>query len=124
MTKKIAVVEDNPDNRLLVRALLEEQYEIVEFPTGIAAVEGLLADRPDLILLDISLPEIDGPEVLRWIRSQDEIKDLPVLALTAHAMAGDREKFLAQGFNDYLTKPIMDESILMETISRWLNPQS
>ena len=120
MSTKIAVVEDNPDNRFLVQALLEDTYEISEFETGQEAVAGLLADNPDLVLLDISLPEMDGTEVLAWIREQDAIKDIPVIALTAHAMAGDREKFLAAGFNDYVTKPIIDESVLLEAIERCL----
>ena len=123
MKPKIAVVEDNPDNRLLVQALLEEFYDISEFETGLEAVEGLIGDRPDLILLDISLPEMDGTQVLRWIREQRELKEIPVIALTAHAMAGDREKFLSEGFNDYLTKPIIDENLLLESIARCLNPQ-
>ena len=118
--KKIAVVEDNPDNRLLVQAILEDQYEISEYETGTEAVAGLGDDRPDLILLDISLPEMDGTEVLAWIREQSDIKETPVIALTAHAMAGDREKYLRAGFNDYVTKPIVDESVLHEAIERWL----
>jgi CheY-like chemotaxis protein len=118
--KKIAVVEDNPDNRLLVQAILEDRYELTEYETGTEAVAGLGADKPDLILLDISLPEMDGTEVLAWIRQQDALKNTPVIALTAHAMAGDREKYLRAGFNDYLTKPIVDESVLTETIERWL----
>ena len=124
MKPKVAVVEDNPDNRLLVEALLEEFYEISEFETGVDAVQGLQADAPDLILLDISLPEMDGTEVLKWIRDQEDLRGTPVIALTAHAMAGDREKFLEAGFNDYLTKPIIDETILLETIARWLNQES
>jgi two-component system cell cycle response regulator DivK len=124
MKPKIAVVEDNPDNRLLVQALLEEFYEISEFGTGREAVEGLLADPPDLVLLDISLPEMDGTELLRWIRTQDSLDGVPVVALTAHAMAGDREKYLREGFDDYLTKPIIDENLLLECIARWLNPGS
>ena len=120
MRPKIAVVEDNPDNRLLVQALLEDLYDISEFDSGVSALEGLAEDGPDLVLLDISLPEMDGTEVLRWIRDQENLKHLPVVALTAHAMAGDREKYLAAGFNDYVTKPIVDESILLETIARWL----
>ena len=123
MRHKIAVVEDNPDNRLLVQALLEEFYDISEFETGVEAVNGLLADQPDLILLDISLPEMDGTEVLRWIRSQSELESVPVVALTAHAMAGDREKYLAEGFSDYLTKPIIDETVLLDTIARWLKAE-
>jgi CheY-like chemotaxis protein len=118
--KKIAVVEDNPDNRLLVQAMLEDRYELTEYETGTQAVAGLGADRPDLILLDISLPEMDGTEVLAWIRTQDTLKDTPVIALTAHAMAGDREKYLRAGFNDYVTKPIVDEAVLTEAIERWL----
>jgi two-component system cell cycle response regulator DivK len=122
MSHKIAVVEDNPDNRMLVQALLEDQYEISEYETGVEAVEGLGDDIPDLVLLDISLPEMDGTEVLAWIRQQDDLKDLPVIALTAHAMAGDRDKYLAAGFNDYVTKPIIDEDVLLEAIERCLSP--
>jgi CheY-like chemotaxis protein len=121
MTHRIAVVEDNPDNRLLVQALLEEYYEISEYETGTEAVDGLLEDDPDLVLLDISLPEMDGTEVLAWIREQDELREVPVIALTAHAMAGDREKYLNAGFNDYVTKPIVDEEVLLGAIRRWLN---
>jgi two-component system, cell cycle response regulator DivK len=120
MKAKIAVVEDNPDNRLLVWAILDDHYEISEYETGVEAVDGLLDNIPDLVLLDISLPEMDGTEVLQWIRQQAELDGLPVIALTAHAMAGDREKYLEQGFNDYLTKPIVDEDVLMEAIERWL----
>lgn len=121
MKPKIAVVEDNPDNRLLVQALLEEMYEISEYETGTDAVEGLEEDDPDLILLDISLPEMDGTDVLNWVRENGTLRDVPVIALTAHAMAGDREKYLAAGFNDYVTKPIVDEAVLLEAIDRWLN---
>lgn len=121
MKQKIAVVEDNPDNRMLVQALLEDRYEIVEYETGKDAVAGLEDADPDLVLLDISLPEMDGPEVLAWIRDTAALSDLPVIALTAHAMAGDREKYLSQGFNDYVTKPIVDESVLFDAIERWLN---
>jgi two-component system, cell cycle response regulator DivK len=122
MSRKVAVVEDNPDNRMLVQALLEDRYDISEYESGVAAVEGLGDDIPDLILLDISLPEMDGTEVLAWIRQHAELKDVPVIALTAHAMAGDREKYLAAGFNDYVTKPILDEDVLIGAIERWLTP--
>jgi len=121
MKRRIAVVEDNPDNRLLVQAILDDRYDLSEYETGAQAVAGLAADRPDLVLLDISLPEMDGTEVLQWIRENDELKHVPVVALTAHAMAGDRDKYLRQGFNDYVTKPILDEAVLLETIERWLD---
>ena len=118
--KKIAVVEDNPDNRLLVQVILEPFYEVVEYENGQAAMEGLQKERPDLVLLDVSLPEMDGTEVLHRIRADGKLRGLPVIALTAHAMAGDREKFLAAGFDDYVTKPIVDEAVLLEAIKRKL----
>jgi len=122
MSLKIAVIEDNPDNRMLVQALLEDRYDLSEYETGVEALEGLPGDIPDLILLDISLPEMDGTEVLAWLRDQDELKQIPVIALTAHAMAGDREKYLSVGFNEYVTKPIIDEDVLIGAIERCLNP--
>jgi CheY-like chemotaxis protein len=122
--KKIAVVEDNPDNQLLVRAILSEHYEVASFETGPAALEGLPKEPPDLVLLDISLPEMDGTEVLRRIRADATISKVPVVALTAHAMAGDRDRYLGAGFDDYVTKPIVDESILLATIERLLNARA
>ncbi|UCD38426.1 MAG: response regulator [Fidelibacterota bacterium] len=119
--KTIGLVEDNPDNRLLVCAILDDRYNIQEYETGREALEGLKAHKPDLVLLDISLPEMDGPEVLEHIRADEELQELPVIALTAHAMAGDREKYMAMGFNDYLTKPIVDDELLVATINKWLD---
>jgi len=124
MSAKIAVIEDNPDNRFLVQALLEDSYDLQEFETGKAAVAGLGDDPPDLVLLDISLPEMDGTEVLAWLRQQPELKEIPVIALTAHAMAGDREKYLAAGFDEYVTKPILDEDILIGAIEQCLSERS
>ncbi len=119
---RVAVVEDNADNRLLVRAILEDEFEVTEYETGAEALEGLPAELPDLVLLDISLPGMDGTEVLRRMKEDERLESVPVVALTAHAMAGDRERFLAAGFDEYLTKPIVDESVLMGTIRRHLNP--
>jgi CheY-like chemotaxis protein len=93
---------------------------VVEYETGIAALEGLPRDKPDLVLLDVSLPEMDGTEVLRRLRVDPALSRLPVIALTAHAMAGDREKYLAAGFDDYVSKPIVDEQVLLEAIRRHL----
>ena len=116
----LAVVEDNADNRLLLQALLGERYTLVEFDNGAEALAGLARSLPDLVLLDISLPGMDGNEILARIRADDRLRALPVIALTAHAMAGNREKYLSAGFNDYITKPIVDETILIEAIERWL----
>lgn len=119
--KTIAVVEDNADNRLLLQAILDGLYQVVEYENGVDALAGLSAALPDLVLLDISLPGMDGNEILARIRADDRLRRLPVIALTAHAMAGDREKYLAAGFNDYITKPIVDETILLQAIERWLD---
>jgi two-component system, cell cycle response regulator DivK len=116
---KIAVVDDNSDNRLIIRTILEDQYEILEYSSGIEAIEGFRKIKPDVVILDISLPEMDGTEILRRIRDDPQLHDLPVIALTAHAMVGDREKYLAAGFNDYVAKPILDMSVLFSTIQRW-----
>jgi two-component system cell cycle response regulator DivK len=116
----IAVVEDNADNRLLLQAILEGLYDVVEYENGADALAGLAASLPSLVLLDISLPGMDGNEILSRIRKNEALKQLPVIALTAHAMSGDREKYLAAGFNDYITKPIVDETILLSAIDRWL----
>lgn len=118
--KHIAVVEDNPDNRLLARVILEPLYRVSEYETGFLALAGLRKEMPDLVLLDVSLPEMDGTEVLNQIRAEERLRNLPVVALTAHAMAGDREKFLALGFNEYVTKPIVDETLLLDAIARLL----
>lgn len=120
----IAVVEDNADNRLLLQALLGSHYDLVEYENGADALAGLAAARPDLVLLDISLPGMDGNEILRRIRQESALKALPVVALTAHAMSGDRERFLAAGFNDYVTKPIVDEALLTGAIERLLKQVS
>jgi len=117
---RLAVIEDNPDNRLLLQALLNDVYDIEEYEDGPTALAGMSTARPALILLDISLPGMDGSEVLRRIRSTPELGDLPVIALTAHAMSGDRERFLGEGFNGYVTKPIVDEELLFTAIRELL----
>lgn len=118
--KKIALVEDNPDNQLLVRVILESAYEVIAYETGIEALNGFKSQKPDLILLDISLPQMDGTEVLRRLRADRGLRSIPVIALTAHAMTGDREKYLDMGFNDYITKPILDEQLFLAAIGRHL----
>jgi two-component system, cell cycle response regulator DivK len=118
---RIALIEDNEDNRILVHAILEDLYEIEEYESGSEALAGLQANPPSLVLLDISLPAMDGTEVLRRLRSDQRLRTLPVIALTAHAMAGDRERFLSMGFDAYVTKPIIEESVLLAEIERLLN---
>jgi two-component system cell cycle response regulator DivK len=94
MPKKVLIVEDNEDNReLVVKVLRNKGYEIVQAADGEEALEKAVAERPDLILLDISLPKLDGYEI-------------PIIAFTAHAMKGDREKVIVAGFEGYISKPI------------------
>lgn len=116
----VAVVEDNADNRLLLQAILDGLYDVVEYENGVDALAGLSAKLPDLVLLDISLPGMDGNEILARIRADERLRKLPVIALTAHAMAGDREKYLTAGFNDYITKPIVDETLLLNAMEKWI----
>jgi len=116
MKRRVAVVEDNEDNRLLVRAILGETCEVVEYPDGPAALEGLRSAPADVVLLDISLPGMDGVEVLREIRRDPALRGLRVVALTAHAMNGDRGRYLEQGFDDYVSKPIVDEEVLLAAV--------
>jgi len=118
--KKVVVVEDNPDNRELLRVILGDLYDVADYGTGPEALEGIPKDKPDLILLDISLPGMDGMEILERIRADATLREIPVIALTAHDIRGDREKYLAAGFNDYVTKPILDEKILLDAIERWI----
>jgi len=118
--KRIAIVEDNPDNLMLVEAILNPRYETVSYESGIDALAGLADANVDLVLLDISLPRMDGVAVLESMRLDDQLKHLPVIALTAHAMVGDREKYIKKGFDEYFTKPIVDFNALIEMVERMI----
>jgi two-component system cell cycle response regulator DivK len=104
---KILLVEDNEMNQdMLSRRLLRRGYEVVIASDGAEGVERALTERPDLVLMDMSLPVLDGWEASRRIKGASETSAIPIIALTAHAMAGDREKALDAGCDDYDTKPI------------------
>ncbi|HUF50479.1 MAG TPA: response regulator [Longimicrobiales bacterium] len=117
---RIALVEDNPDNRMLASAILEELYDIDEYETGMDALAAFERAVPVLVLLDISLPHMDGTEVLRRMRADERLSAVPVIALTAHAMAGDRDRYMDMGFDAYVSKPIVDEQLLLGEIERLL----
>ena len=120
--KKILVVEDMEVNRDLLEQLLEDDYDVVMAADGAAGVECAQQERPDLILMDLSLPILDGWDATRQIRADadTELADVPIIALTAHAMRGDEEKALAAGCNAYLSKPI-DEDRLFDLLETHLN---
>ncbi len=104
---KILLVEDNEMNRdMLSRRLIKKGYDLVMALDGEQAIEMARSESPDLILIDISLPGLDGWEATRRLKAMPETKAIPIIALTAHAMAGDREKCLEAGCNDYDTKPV------------------
>lgn len=104
---KILLVEDNEMNRdMLSRRLIRKGYEVAFAFDGQRGVEMASTEAPDIILMDMSLPVIDGWEASRRVKSAESTKNIPIIALTAHAMVGDREKALAAGCDDYDTKPI------------------
>ena len=111
----VLVVEDNPDNLMTARAVLEDQYDVVEATDGKAGVAQALLHRPDVVLMDISLPVMDGILALAALRAEDSLGYLPVIALTASAMKGNREEILAHGFDGYVAKPI-DAQVLLQAI--------
>lgn len=119
--KSIAVVEDNKANRRLFEVILGDHgYTSIGYEDGPTALIGMKQTLPDIILLDISLPKMDGVEVLGSIRADESLRELPVIALTAHAMTGDREKYLSLGFDEYLTKPVVVETDLIDAIEQCL----
>ena len=106
-SQRILIVEDNRDNReLVVKILKAKGYKIIEAVDGEEALQKLTEEKPDLILMDISIPKIDGLKVTRRIKAQEELSDIIIVALTAHAMKGDREKALEAGCEGYIPKPI------------------
>ncbi len=107
MTNKILVVEDNPMiQEILVERLLLRKFEVIVANNGIEGIEAAQKSQPDLILMDISLPLMDGWEATQRIRAIQSIQNVPIIALTAHALVEDRNKSLAIGCNDFETKPI------------------
>jgi two-component system, cell cycle response regulator DivK len=109
--KKILIVEDVEFNLDLLVQLLEDDYQLLVARDGMAGVETALAEHPDLILMDMSLPGMDGWEATRRLKTDPSLNSTPVIGLSAHAMDGDKEKALSSGCDDYLTKPV-DEDLL------------
>ncbi len=106
-SRRILVVEDNRDNMtLIVDVLSSFDYEVIQAVDGEAGVELARSEKPDLILMDLSLPRMDGWTATRQIKADSSLKGIPVIALTAHAMVGDKERALEAGCDDYLSKPI------------------
>jgi len=112
MHPKILVVEDNDRNRRLIRIVLTAKgYDVIEAVTAEEAIVFLKENQIDLILMDIQLPKMDGLQLTQKIKNNPETKDIPVIALTAYAMKGDREKFLSAGCDSYISKPINTQEL-------------
>jgi len=113
VNKRILVVEDQEDNRRILRDMLGNAgYELVEVETGEEALRTVETQRPDLILMDIQLPVMDGYEAARRIKSNPDMNAVPIIAMTAYALAGDEAKALAAGCNAYISKPFSPRALL------------
>lgn len=119
--KRVLIVEDNELNMKLFHDLLEAYgYSTLQTRSGMEAMELVRAHRPDLVLMDIQLPEVSGLDVTRWIKQDEELKSIPVIAVTAFAMKGDEEKIRQGGCEDYIAKPISVAKFL-EVVKRYLS---
>jgi len=121
MSARILCVEDNPQNMRLVRKILKHHgFEVIEAVDGLTGVDLANKEKPDLILMDINLPDIDGLEATARIKANSELRTIPVVALTANAMYGDEERVLAAGCDGYISKPV-SRAKLIESVNQFLN---
>ncbi len=119
-SKRVLYVEDNFQNKRLVRKILNAKgYEVLEAEDGLTGVEMVARERPNLVLMDINIPGIDGMEATARIKKTPDLANIPIIALTANAMVGDREKIMAAGCDEYLQKPV-NNATLVETIRRFI----
>ena len=119
--RRLLYVEDNEDNLYMLHLWFDVlgDYEILSAPDGVAGIAMAAAERPDLILMDLNLPEIDGWEATRRLKNDPQTRDIPIIALSAHALAGSRERALAAGCDEFDTKPVEFER-LVATVRRLL----
>jgi len=123
MSKRILVIEDQEDNRQIVRDLMTASgYELIEATTGEEGLEAAARERPDLILMDIQLPGIDGYEVTRRIKADPKLREIPIIAVTSYALSGDDKKAFAAGCDGYVTKPYSPR-LLLAKILEYLSPK-
>jgi len=116
----LLLVEDNEDNRIIYSTVLRHVgYEVVEALDGLQAISLARSVHPDLILMDISIPGVDGWEATRVLRADPQTREIPIVALTAHALADDRERAQAVGFTSYLAKPVEPRAVVAE-VQRWI----
>jgi len=116
----ILIVEDNKDNMAVMEAFLEDDFNLLCATDGYEGLKMAKEHKPDVILMDISLPGMDGVEALNKIRTAEGLENTVVVALTAHAMVGDKENYLAKGFDAYMSKPVVDDEALIDMINELL----
>ena len=121
--RRVLIIEDNENNMELISFILEANGEtLIQAMDGLSGVEKALGEKPDYIILDIQLPDIDGLEVLKRIRASEAGKTIPVIAMTSYAMSGDKERMLDAGCNGYIEKPIDPERV-MQQIRQIIEPE-
>jgi two-component system, cell cycle response regulator DivK len=124
MSKTVLIVEDNELNMKLFHDLLDAHgYRTLQTKDGMEALAMVRQHRPDLILMDIQLPEVSGLEVIKWIKEDDNLRSIPVVAVTAFAMKGDEEKMREGGCDAYIAKPISVGKFI-ETVKQFLDPKA
>ena len=124
MTRSLLMVEDNADNAELALWILEDaDYQVKAVETAELGLEALQTEEFDLVLMDISLPKMDGKEAIKWIREQPKLQQMPVVALTAHAILKERDDIMASGATCIVTKPV-DEDLLLQTLEQLLTAGS
>jgi CheY-like chemotaxis protein len=120
--RTVLLVEDNEDNRIIYSTVLRHVgYDVVEAEDGIQAISLARSARPNLILMDIAIPQLDGWEATRILRQDPATSDIPIIALTAHALPNDRERAAQVGFSAYLAKPVEPRAVVAE-VRRWIGP--
>jgi len=122
--KVVLLVEDNADNRGIYRTILEHgRFQVLEAEDGRTAVELARARKPDLVLMDVAIPVIDGWEATRMLKSDPETANIPIIALTAHALQSDRDRAVEVGCDGYIAKPVLPRAVLAE-VERRLGKQT
>lgn len=120
MKHRVLVADDDFDNRTIAKEVLERSgYEVIQATNGVEALELIMKEKPEVVLLDLSMPKMSGWEVARRVRESEGTRDLPIVAFTAHALVGDEQKALASGCSDYISKPAAPKSIVRK-VEEWL----
>jgi CheY-like chemotaxis protein len=120
----VAIIDDNASVLALFRAVIDPFHEVRTYEDAPSALAGVMKDKPDVVLLDISLGDANGVDVLHQLRAQAGLESVPVIAVTSHSQRVERAKFLSEGFTDYVSKPVTDHGVLLSAIETALRGES